>query len=116
MLTDHAAPAYFDALCEVIDVRKAVQTPPEWQSFTESDLCTCCGRDVVWPHPAAATPSAAQRDRDKHHCRCCGKLVCQACSAHRKALPAIGLGLPARVCDRCVFGGKQSSDVKDERD
>lgn len=42
MLLDHAATAYFDALCEVVDVRKAQDAPPVWQSFSDSDICSCC--------------------------------------------------------------------------
>jgi len=106
LLNDHTPSSYFAALCEVIDVRKAPIPPPEWEGFSDKEACACCAVDLTWQGGAA---SEAQRDREKHNCRCCGQLVCDSCSGHRMALPSIGLSLPARVCDRCFFGGKQSA-------
>ena len=108
LLRDHDPKAYFTALCEVIDVRRAPQDPPAWEGFKETNACVCCAVDLAWQCAAA---SEAHRYRDKHNCRCCGRLVCQGCSTHRMALPSIGLALPARVCDRCFFGGKQSAET-----
>ena len=106
LLRDHDPEQYFQALCEAIDARRAPSAPPPWEGFEEKDACACCAVDLTWRWGAA---SEAQRYRDKHNCRCCGRLVCEACSGHRKALPSIGLALPARVCDRCFFGGKHSA-------
>jgi hypothetical protein len=108
LLRDHDPKAYFTALCEVIDVRRAPATPPTWEGFKDTEACACCAVDLTWQCAAA---SEAQRYRDKHNCRCCGRLVCQGCSSHRMALPSIGLALPARVCDRCFFGGKHSAEA-----
>jgi hypothetical protein len=40
MLRDNAPTAYFEAICEVIDVRKAPQDPGPWQPFPESEVST----------------------------------------------------------------------------
>lgn len=104
MLSDHKALNYFNALCEVIDVRNAVDSPPTWQSFKDSNKCSCCKAPFTWN---STSDSEAQMNRDKHNCRACGKLVCHPCSEKRNSIPSIGLSSPARICDACFYTGSR---------
>ncbi len=100
MLSDHSADAYFNALCEVLDVRSAPTAPPEWVPFATSNYCLCCRAEFSW-HSTARNLTA--KCRDKHNCRCCGKLVCDPCSRNRRTVPRLGLNSAVRVCDRCFY-------------
>ena len=62
-----------------------------------ADSC-CCASRFTW---ASTSDSEAQEARDKHNCRSCGGLVCKPCSTKRLPIPAIGLTVAVRVCDRC---------------
>jgi hypothetical protein len=37
----------------------------------------------------------------RHHCRRCGRVVCEACSPHRQAMPLMAYTAPVRVCNDC---------------
>ncbi|KAJ8613406.1 hypothetical protein CTAYLR_002258, partial [Chrysophaeum taylorii] len=102
MISDHSIQSHFDAITEVLDVRRAPENPPPWQPFHATDSCQCCGAKFTWH---VTSNSEAQTYREKHNCRSCGLLVCDPCSKRRKPLPRIGLLEPSRVCDRCHFQG-----------
>ncbi|CAM9182557.1 unnamed protein product [Chrysoparadoxa australica] len=104
-VNDHKANNYFEGILECLDVQKARAMgyePPQWVPFSASETCQACGSDFTW---ASTSRSAAQQQRDKHNCRACGGLVCGPCSANARAVPAIGLSEPSRVCDRCFYRG-----------
>lgn len=98
MLSDHTSKAYFEALKEVKSVREAQEPLPQWTAFDEDGTCSCCASRFTW---ASTSDSEAQEARDKHNCRSCGTLCCDPCSKNRNPLPAVGLMVPVRVCDRC---------------
>lgn len=102
MIRDHSINYYFDAIAEIMDVRRAANQPPPWQPFHATDSCQCCGAKFTWH---VTSSSEAQTYREKHNCRSCGLLVCDPCSKRRKPLPSIGLLEPSRVCDRCHYHG-----------
>lgn len=109
MLSDHTSKAYFEALKEVKSVRTAREQLPKWTAFDEDDTCSCCASRFTW---ASTSDSEAQEARDKHNCRSCGTLCCDPCARNRSPLPAIGLIVPVRVCDRCYndIGGVPSAE------
>jgi len=100
MIRDHKIQSYFDAINEVLEVRKAPEQPPPWQPFHDTDSCSCCQAKFTWH---VTSSSEAQQYREKHNCRNCGLLVCDPCSQQRKPLPRLGLLEPSRICDRCHF-------------
>ena len=112
MIKDHAMQAYFDALCEVQDVRRAPEQPPPWTAFHTCSKCQCCGAAFTWH---ITSSSEVQSHREKHNCRKCGLLVCDPCSRSRKPLPAIGLNIPVRICDRCRCSLLYTTDAADDR-
>ncbi|MDP2436384.1 MAG: FYVE zinc finger domain-containing protein [archaeon] len=64
---------------------------PDWKPDESTEVCHGCLITFTWSNR-------------RHHCRGCGEIFCDACSSHRKALPA-GWGYkgPERVCDTCVL-------------
>jgi len=115
MLSDHTCRAYYEALLEVQTVRNAAEGLPRWTAFDEDDTCSCCASRFTW---ASTSNSEAQEARDKHNCRSCGSLVCNPCSTNRIPIPAIGLTIPVRVCDRCYnnIGGVRPNMQQAHRD
>ena len=114
MLSDHMANAYYTSLLEVKAIRDAKLDLPSWVGFAEDCTCACCASLFTW---ASTSSTEAQAARDKHNCRACGSLVCDPCSKKRVPIPALGIPVPVRVCDRCYNGwGNLFSDVvSDER-
>jgi len=115
---DHSGDAYWAALRGVARTQTEAQaqqqqastSPPAWARFglspalhAETALCACCAAHVSW---ASSFKSPAQALLDSHHCHACGRLVCDACSGHREALPALGIHQPVRVCDACFFSAE----------
>ncbi|KAL3810993.1 hypothetical protein ACHAXA_006545 [Cyclostephanos tholiformis] len=101
MLSDHMTKAYYEGLLEVKAVRAAKQDLPPWVGFADDCTCACCASLFTW---ASTSNTEAQAARDKHNCRACGGLVCDPCSKKRIPIPAIGITMPVRVCDRCYNG------------
>jgi hypothetical protein len=101
MLSDHMARAYYEGLLEVKAVRASKQDLPPWVGFADDSTCACCASLFTW---ASTSNTEAQAARDKHNCRACGGLVCDPCSKKRIPIPAIGIAVPVRVCDRCYNG------------
>ncbi|KAL9187576.1 hypothetical protein ACHAXT_001679 [Thalassiosira profunda] len=101
MLSDHMAKSYYEGLLEVKSVRAAKQELPPWVGFADDCTCACCASLFTW---ASTSNTEAQAARDKHNCRACGGLVCDPCSKKRVPIPAIGITVPVRVCDRCYNG------------
>jgi len=101
MLSDHMANRYYSSLLEVKAVRAAKLDLPSWVGFAEDCTCACCASLFTW---ASTSNTEAQAARDKHNCRACGSLVCDPCSKKRVPIPAFGIPVPVRVCDRCYNG------------
>ncbi len=101
MLSDHMASAYYASLLEVKAIRSAKVDLPSWVGFAEDCTCACCASLFTW---ASTSNTEAQAARDKHNCRACGSLVCDPCSKKRVPIPALGIPVPVRVCDRCYNG------------
>lgn len=101
MLSDHMANAYYASLLEVKAIRSAKVDLPTWVGFAEDCTCACCASLFTW---ASTSNTEAQAARDKHNCRACGSLVCEPCSKKRVPIPALGIPVPVRVCDRCYNG------------
>lgn len=101
MLSDHMANAYYASLLEVKAIRSAKVDLPSWVGFAEDCTCACCASLFTW---ASTSNTEAQAARDKHNCRACGSLVCDPCSKRRVPIPALGIPVPVRVCDRCYNG------------
>jgi len=103
MVKDHGKFAYHRALLAVRAARAAAKTVA-WQSFDEAgELCPCCHSVFDWMSTAR---SKKQRPLSMTNCRACGLVVCVACASSRQALPELGILDPARVCDRCAWGGR----------
>ena len=115
MLTDHMARAYYEGLLEVKAIREAKHDLPNWVGFADDSTCACCASLFTWN---STSDTEAQAARDKHNCRACGGLVCDPCSKKRLPIPAIGINVPVRVCDRCyngwgaLYGESNSDDVE----
>jgi hypothetical protein len=101
MLSDHMANRYYSSLLEVKAIRAAKLDLPSWVGFAEDCTCACCASLFTW---ASTSNTEAQAARDKHNCRACGSLVCDPCSKKRVPIPAFGIPVPVRVCDRCYNG------------
>lgn len=101
MLSDHMANKYYASLLEVKAIRAAKLDLPSWVGFAEDCTCACCASLFTW---ASTSNTEAQAARDKHNCRACGSLVCDPCSKKRVPIPAFGIPVPVRVCDRCYNG------------
>lgn len=101
MLSDHMANSYYASLLEVKAIRTAKVDLPSWVGFAEDCTCACCASLFTW---ASTSNTEAQAARDKHNCRACGSLVCDPCSKKRVPIPALGIPVPVRVCDRCYNG------------
>lgn len=99
---DHRSERIQNALLEVRAVRQARTPAPAWQGFDASDTCACCRCSFTWN---STFTGQAQEFRDKYNCRNCGRLVCDACSLQRRAIPRYGHILPKRICDQCVHKG-----------
>jgi len=111
MLSDHMANAYYASLLEVKAIRSAKVDLPSWVGFAEDCTCACCASLFTW---ASTSNTEAQAARDKHNCRACGSLVCDPCSKKRVPIPAIGIPVPVRVCDRCYNGWGNLFSAADE--
>lgn len=112
MLSDHMANAYYASLLEVKAIRSAKVDLPSWVGFAEDCTCACCASLFTW---ASTSNTEAQAARDKHNCRACGSLVCDPCSKKRVPIPALGIPVPVRVCDRCYNGWGNLFSAADER-
>jgi hypothetical protein len=101
---DHRSDKIQSALLELRAVRHANQlrTPPTWQAFNASDICSCCHNSFTWN---STFSGQAQEFRDKYNCRNCGRLVCDPCSTQRRAIPKFGHIFPKRICDQCLYKG-----------
>ena len=73
----------------------AGRTAPVWTPDNAVKNCVRCHRNF------------SHLFRRKHHCRSCGKVVCNACSLHRKVLPYIHATKSLRICDKCAVGFDQ---------
>ena len=106
MLADHAASRYLEAIRALAaGARRDRDGPPlrlqpEWvpaEHGSGADPCSNCRAPCGWD---AKVPSFGCHST--FHCRCCGKLVCNDCSKARVQLPAMGIFIASRVCDRCI--------------
>jgi hypothetical protein len=119
IFANHRSADTFDALLEVravraaaaiaaatgradVEAKRAGSHLPVWTSYRATDVCECCRAQFTWH---STFKGEAQEYRERYNCRQCGGLVCEPCSAQRRAIPRIGLLSPQRVCDRCFHKG-----------
>lgn len=117
MLTDHYGSSYHEALRAVQawqsleEAAAAANRRPHyvrWQSFSRAgELCPCCGSIYEWMSTARSEKSRAHT---MTNCRACGRVVCLGCATIRRVLPEQAILYPARICDRCVWGGEGSGE------
>lgn len=111
MVDDHRGLQYHTALLSV-QAHQALGANANlvrWQRFEDAgDCCPCCGSDFAW---RATGRSIGHRFWAMTNCRACGLVVCRSCAGTRRVLPDQGIIEPARICDRCNWGG-QCSDTK----
>lgn len=93
--------ASLDSLCGTFVVPNEPVPRTEWIPDNEATHCMCCRR------------SAFTILSRRHHCRQCGRVVCHACSTHRRTIPVLYADVAVRVCSDCQRC--QQSDEKEQQ-